>query len=204
MRLPLALGGLLLAGGLGLGIPALWAHHEARSAWSAERAQLGTADYDPRASDRSYTASRDAWRRSGLAGHLLGAGLLLFTLGAVRRRTATSTRAEPPRARVIGASLIDGGLGLAILALTLVDAGESAALRALEGAAPWLAALPSAPLSAGTSAGLRAFGLQVSPGLRGVVAMILWPLALLAPLGTLLPPLAAAHLRVAGLIPRRA
>lgn len=241
-KVALALGGVLIAVALGVGIPALMAHASERAAWAAERAKQGTESYDARASDRHYRASRDAWQRSAPAGHLLGAGLLLFTLSAVWRPTtgdetarrpsapgatpekdserrapvpwsddrppttdSDRTRApatgpvEPRRLRVAAASTLDALLGGALLALHWLDAGESASIRALTAAAPWLAALPFAPLVAGSTLGMRLAGLRADGGARALIALALWPLASLSPLGLLARPLAALHLRVAGL-----
>jgi len=158
-RVALALGGVLIAIALGIGIPALVDHARERAAWAAERAEQGTDDYDPRLSDRHYRASRDAWQRSEPAGHLLGAGLLLFTLGALRRRGTDSGRRTPtagPRLRRIAALAIDLALTAGVLALHWLDAGESAAVRALTHTVLWLAALPLASRLTGRSPGQRA------------------------------------------------
>lgn len=204
-KVALVLGGLGIAAALGLGVPALMDHARQRAAWAAERAKQGTAAYDPRASDRHYRASRDAWQRSGPAGHLLGAGLLLFVLGAAGGRVrAASGAGDPSRPRIVASSCLDALAGAGLLALHWLDAGESAALRALAAAAPWLSALPFAPLIGGASMSMRRLGLRVRPGPRAVVAVALWPLAGLAPLGLLARPFAALHLRVAGLAPRLA
>ncbi len=209
-KVALGLGGVLIAVALGLGIPALLEHARERAAWAAERAEQGTAEYDPAESDRRYRASRDAWQQSGPVGHLFGVGMLLFVLGAVRRSDSENRRPNadsdnrPPNAdsdhrepnadsapgplRIATAFAIDTALGAAILALHWLDAGESAAIRALTSAAPWLAALPFAPLVAGTSVGLRLCGLRADGGARALVAVALWPLAL-----------TGLHVRVAGL-----
>ncbi|MBO6937384.1 MAG: hypothetical protein JJ863_20595 [Deltaproteobacteria bacterium] len=218
-RVALGLGGVLITLALGLGIPALLEHARERAAWAAERAEQGTDAYDPAESDRHYRASRDAWQRSGPVGHLFGVGALLFALGAVRRRdrrSGTDSDADsrqpnaddrepnaddrepnadldPGRLHVAAACAIDAALGAAFLALHWLDAGESAAIRALASAAPWLAALPFAPLIAGTSPGLRLTGLRTDGGARALVAIALWPLAALGGL----------HFRVAGLAVER-
>jgi len=187
----LALGGLGIAAGLALGLPALVTHAEARAAWAAERADQGSDGYDARRSDRFYAESRDAWRRAGLAGQLLGGGLLLFTLGAVRPREPGAQSAS--RSRASSAAALDAVVGAGVLAAAWVDAGESAALNLARAAAPWLAALPFAPLPAGTSLGSRLLGVGVPPSPRGILAVVVWPLAFVGGL----------HLRLAGLPVRR-
>lgn len=162
-KVALATGGVLLALALGLGIPALMTHAEERAAWRAEREKQGTPSYDAAASDAHYRASRQAWQASALPGHLLGAGLVLFTLGAIRpRQPETESRKMEAESRLRrGAALmVDLVLGGALLALHGLDAGESAAIHALTGAAPWLAALPLVPRVGGRSLGMRLFGLH--------------------------------------------
>jgi len=161
-KVALAAGGVSIALALGLGIPALVEHARERAAWSTEREKQGTAAYDPAASDAHYRASRDAWQASALPGHLLGAGLLLFTLGAVRR----DARRAPTGFRRRAALVVDLALAAALLSLLWLDAGESAAVRSLTHAAPWLCALPLAPrLVGGATPGTRLLGLRPpSPG----------------------------------------
>jgi len=157
----LAAGGTLIALALGLGIPALLQHAEERQAWAAERQKQGTDHYDPAVSDAHYRASRGAWQRSALPGHLLGAGFVLFTLGALGRDAPATGGGDAGRLARATALLIDLGLTGALGALHGLDAGESAAVRALAAAAPWLAALPlSARIVGARSPGMRALGLR--------------------------------------------
>jgi len=117
----------------------LVAHADRHAAWSAVRAQLGTANYDAARSDRLYDAvyaARDALRRDAM---ILGLVLLVLAICAPAKRPAASrAQVEPDALRRLGATLGDGALltlvagGLALASRT-ADRGGSEALAAVLG-----------------------------------------------------------------------
>lgn len=183
--------------GVGRGVPALRAHHDARADYERHSARVGRAEYIAARSDASYARARAAHGRAGDAALLVALGLVLF--GALDRPriahpTEPPSRASVPpdeaarlaaraaalRHRAALGLLIDVTLVSAGLALALIDDPESAWRHAMARGAP-LTALGGqwVALGRGSTFGLRAAGLGVDRAslARAGVAILALPLA---------------------------
>ena len=187
-------GGLCVAAGVAVGVPALVDHAELRGEW--ERAR-GT---DARRSDRLYTASRTSHERAGVGGLSIGLGALCLLAGWRKIVPSPSDASRRDDLRVWLATIVDGAGSVLLGALAFLDDGERAALHALSSAAPVLAFLPVAALPWGRSLGLQLARLRCSPTPRGILAALLLPLGVLAaPLGLAFRGARSLHLRLAGM-----
>jgi len=189
--------------GIARGVPALFAHDEARGAYEALSVRVGTSEYDAARSDRVYARARLAHERTGHGAFLIALGLVLFGVLAHPRlalapddglRTslppeelaalaaAATAKAETVRRRAPFALLLDlVVLGLGV-ALTFVSEAESAWWHALAWSGPVLVLGGQwALLGRGGSLGLRALGLAVDCAslTRAAFALLVLPFAAL-------------------------
>ncbi|MFK8002953.1 MAG: hypothetical protein AB8H86_25515 [Polyangiales bacterium] len=180
MRGLLLLGGLCLAAGVALGLPALTNYAGERGAWRDVSANVEIGGYDAALSDSLYQASEETRRDAEWAGLSVTIGWLFLLAGWTPRDEG----AVPERRWRI--TLIDGVLAWGLLlaagwgeSLGWWDTRESAAAAALSNAALALFFVPYAPLFAGRSLGLTLTGgaLPRSRALR-LRALLLAPCSL--------------------------
>ncbi|AKF08548.1 hypothetical protein [Sandaracinus amylolyticus] len=171
----IAIGGALIA--IVVVAIAVVSYESARAGWSAERARLGSAEYDAARSDAAYVAvesARSTTRRSAE----VAAALIVIAASLVG--SAGEPRAGAP-SRWLLASVIDVLVlgALLAIAITLPHAIESLALSdALARVAPAIAlAVLIALLARGASPGMRAAGLAVAPPRpwRAILAILALP-----------------------------
>jgi hypothetical protein len=184
----LGLGGIFLALGISLGLPALSSYAEQRSAWRDASEGLEIGGYDAALSDSLYQASEETRMDAEWAGLSLAVGWLLILAGWTPR----DERAVPQRPWKV--TLIDGILAWSIFflaswgeSLGVWDTRESAWAAALSNAAPALFLVPYAPFLAGRSLGLslthgglpqsravRARALLIAPFSLPVLLLTFW------------------------------
>lgn len=176
----LALGGILLAAGVSLGLPALTNYADERSAWRDVSENVEIGGYDAALSDSLYRASEETRLDAEWAGLIVTVGWLFLLAGW----TPQDELALPARRWRI--TLIDGFFAWSLFLLAgwgesfgFWDTRESAWAAALSNAAIALFFLPYAPLFAGRSIGLSltSGGLPRSRSVR-LRALLLAPFSL--------------------------
>ncbi len=187
------LGALVVAASLASLLHAISEHDAERLRWETERAAIHTPAYNAQASDAAYAKSRGARRRAGLCALLLVVGMW-GVLATGEPKAGAGVHASNWRRN--GASVVDLGLGIAILALVSIDDGESAIRHALVMAAPAAAiAIGALTLQHGCTLGMVVTKLRsrpVSPW-RALGTTLMLPLAIA---GLLRPSWSALHWRL--------
>ncbi|UJR78832.1 hypothetical protein [Sandaracinus amylolyticus] len=191
-------------------------YESARAVWSAERARLGSAQYDAARSDAAYVeveARRGHTRRASeiAAVAIVIAASLAGGTGDARRGTSS---------RLLLASVADVLVLGVLIAIAIVVPGSIASLAIADALArilPAIAlALPIALLARGASPGMRVARLAIDPPrpLRAVLTIVLlpivapWivlaalPLAIVARRRDVRVSLVAPHLALAGITRR--
>lgn len=175
----LLIGGVCLAAGIALGLPALTNYADERAAWRAVSADVEAGGYDAALSDSLYQASEATRQDAEWAGLSVVLGCLFLLAGW----TPQNDGALPEQAWRV--TLIDGLLAWSVLLLAgwgesvgLWDTRESAWAAALSNAAWALFFLPYASFLAGRSPGLWLNGASLprSRALR-LRALLLAPLS---------------------------
>lgn len=155
MRALLILGGICLAAGVALGLPALTNYADEREAWRDVSADIESGGYDAALSDSLYQASEETRLDAEWAGLCLLLGCLFLLAGWTPKEEG-----RPPEKRW-QVTLMDGLLAWSLFLLAacgeslgLWDTRESAGAAALSNAALALFFVPYAPILAGRSLGL--------------------------------------------------
>ena len=155
MKALLVIGGVMLAFGISLGVPALSSYADARAAWRRVSEDVELGGYDAALSDSLYQASEAIRLDAEWAGLGVALGGLFLLAGWTPHRGGIT----PPRPWRV--TLIDGVFAWSVFVLAswgesvgAWDTRESSMAAAVSGAAGALFFLPYAPIVAGRSLGL--------------------------------------------------